>query len=173
MMWELQIMMLCQPVVITNPAVAGPCGYLLASRYGAKGGMLCSCGAPRLRSYTALWGTPLAFIYCVWLQLTFVVPRRLATRPEEWLAEGTWRGMMQEAVWDEDDDMLMLRPRPAVWCPPDAAKGGFRRAHTPSLVGRWVCLALKGLLSVSIGSAHRLSHASKPWTLYELNGGAL
>ncbi|KAK9842046.1 hypothetical protein WJX81_005876 [Elliptochloris bilobata] len=63
---------------------------------------------------------------------------RLAARPEEWLAEGTWRGTMQEAVWDEDGDMLMLRPRPAVWCPPDPQREGFRLQLYPDrMYGYW------------------------------------
>ena len=142
MVWEPQIMMLCQPVVITTLRWLAHVAICWRADMGQKEACCAVVGHPTCAHVTALWGAPLASIHCVWLHLTVVAPRRLATRPEEWLAEGAWRGMMQEAVWDEDGDMLMLRPRPAVWCPPDAAKGGFRRA--PHTVSCWA----RGLLSI-------------------------
>lgn len=63
---------------------------------------------------------------------------RLAAAPEAWLADGAWRGVMREAVWDEGGDMLLLRPRPAVWAPPDVARPGYRLQLFPdAMYGFW------------------------------------
>ena len=63
---------------------------------------------------------------------------RLAAAPEAWLADGAWRGVMREAVWDEGGDMLLLRPRPAGWAPPDVARPGYRLQLFPdAMYGFW------------------------------------
>ena len=43
---------------------------------------------------------------------------RLAEDPQQWMDGGTWKGIMHEMIWDEDGEILALRPRPAAWHPP-------------------------------------------------------
>ena len=43
---------------------------------------------------------------------------RLAEDPYQWMDGGTWKGIMHEMIWDEDGEILALRPRPAAWHPP-------------------------------------------------------
>ena len=46
------------------------------------------------------------------------MPCRLAEDPHQWMDGGTWKGVMHEMIWDEDGEILALRPRPAAWHPP-------------------------------------------------------
>ena len=48
-----------------------------------------------------------------------VLPQgRLPEDESRWMDGGTWKGVMHEMIWDEDGEILALRPRPAAWHPP-------------------------------------------------------
>ena len=55
--------------------------------------------------------TPISSSACNW-------QRRLPEDVSTWLDGGAWTGTMQELIWDEDGEILALRPRPAAWRPP-------------------------------------------------------
>ena len=43
---------------------------------------------------------------------------RLGPDAHAWLSKG-WQGVMQEAMFDEDGNMLRVKARPTTWVPPD------------------------------------------------------
>jgi hypothetical protein len=44
---------------------------------------------------------------------------RLDAATETWLENGSWKGEMQEVVWDEDGEVMKMASRPATWQAPN------------------------------------------------------
>ena len=45
--------------------------------------------------------------------------RRLNHDPAGWLQDSFDQGVMQEAIFDDDGNMLRIKARPTTWVPPD------------------------------------------------------